>query len=138
MKARPAPKATKKANGQKSNGQKGDGRAASPYGYPFWDWVAKEDPDYIKAREPVSELSLGAGKELAVKHREMVIIGILAFRGRQDGVVAHMRRAIQHGATKRELLEATEAAAVPGGGPTLSAGVQALMQLEREGAFRKS
>jgi alkylhydroperoxidase/carboxymuconolactone decarboxylase family protein YurZ len=48
-----------------------------------------------------------------------------------------MRRAIQHGATKRELLEATQAAAVPGGGPTLSAGVQALMQLEKEGAFKK-
>ena len=54
MKARPAAKA------KKSNGQKVDGKAASPYGYPFWDWVAKEDPDYIRAREPVSELSLGA------------------------------------------------------------------------------
>jgi alkylhydroperoxidase/carboxymuconolactone decarboxylase family protein YurZ len=85
----------------------------------------------------VSTLSTGEGKELSVKSREMVIIGILAFRGRQDGVLAHMRRAIQHGATKRELLEATQAAAVPGGGPTLSEGVQALMQLEKEGAFRK-
>jgi alkylhydroperoxidase/carboxymuconolactone decarboxylase family protein YurZ len=86
----------------------------------------------------VSALSTGEGKELSVKYREMVIIGILAFRGRQEGVVAHMRRAIQHGATKRELLEATQAAAVPGGGPTLSAGVQALMQLEKEGAFKKA
>jgi alkylhydroperoxidase/carboxymuconolactone decarboxylase family protein YurZ len=73
-----------------------------------------------------------------VKHREMIIIGILAFRGRQDGVVAHMRRAIEHGATKRELLEAIQSAAVPGGGPTLSSGLQALMELERAGAFRKS
>lgn len=134
MKARPAAKA-KKSNGQKSNGQKADGRAASPYGYPFWDWVAKEDPDYIKAREPVSNLSLGAGKELAVKYREMVIIGILAFRGREGGVVAHMKRAIDHGATKRELLEALQSAAVPGGGPTFSTGVQALMQLDRAGVF---
>src|SRR5256885_3196902 len=110
----------------------------SPYGYPWADWLAREDPQYAAARQPVSELSVGEGKELSIKHREMVIIGILAFRGRQDGVVAHMRRAIQHGATKRELLEATEAAAVPGGGPTLSAGVQAVMQLEKEGAFRKA
>ena len=28
-------------------------------------------------------------------------------------------------------------AAVPGGGPTLSAGVQALMQLEQDGAFKQ-
>ena len=110
---------------------------SSPYGYPWSDWLAREDPEYARAREPVSMLSTGEGKELSIKHREMVIIGILAFRGRQEGVVAHMRRAIQHGATMRELLEATQAAAVPGGGPTLSAGVQALMQLEKEGAFKK-
>ena len=132
MKARPAAKPKKASAPQKVNG-----KAASPYGYPFWDWVAKEDPDYIRAREPVSELSLGAGKELAVKHREMVIIGILAFRGREGGVVAHMRRAIEHGATKRELLEAIQSAAVPGGGPTFSTGVQALMQLDRAGLFDK-
>ena len=114
-----------------------DGKTASPYGYPFWDWVAREDPEYVKARQPLSELSVGEGKELSIKHREMVIIGILAFRGREDGVVAHMRRALQHGATKRELLEAIQSAAVPGGGPTFSTGVQALMKLDRDGGFKK-
>lgn len=122
---------------KKSNGSKPAGQTASPYGYPFWDWVAREDPEYIRARQPLSAVSLGEGKELAVKHKEMVIIGILAFRGREGGVVAHMRRAIEHGATKRELLEAIQAAAVPGGGPTFSTGVQALMQLDRAGAFTK-
>jgi alkylhydroperoxidase/carboxymuconolactone decarboxylase family protein YurZ len=107
----------------------------NPYGYPFWEWVAKEDPEYVKARQPLSALSIGEGKELSVKHREMVIIGILAFRGRKEGVIAHMRRAIAHGATKRELLEAIQSAAVPGGGPTFSTGAQALMELDRAGAF---
>ena len=114
-----------------------DGKSASPYGYPFWDWVAKEDPEYVKARQPLSALSIGEGKELSIKHREMVIIGILAYRGRQEGVIAHMRRAIEHGATKRELLEAIQSAAVPGGGPTFSSGAQALMRLDQEGAFKK-
>jgi len=117
--------------------RKVDGKTASPYGYPFWDWVAKEDPEYVKARQPLSALSIGEGKELSIKHREMVIIGILAYRGRQEGVLAHMRRAIDHGATKRELLEAIQSAAVPGGGPTFSSGAQALMQLDREGVFKK-
>ena len=116
---------------------KPDVKAASPYGYDFWKWLANEDPEFVEARTPVSALSIGEGKELGIKYREMVIIGILAYRGRQDGVVAHMRRAIDHGATKRELLEAVYSAAVPGGGPTLSAGVQALMQLDGEGAFKK-
>lgn len=111
------------------------GSSKNPYGYAFWEWVAKEDPEYVKARQPLSTLSIGEGKELSVKYREMVIIGILAFRGRREGVVAHMRRAIEHGATKRELLEAIQSAAVPGGGPTFSTGAQALMELDRQGVF---
>lgn len=109
--------------------------SASGYGYAWSDWLAREDPDYAKAREPFASYSAGEGRELSIKYREMVMIGILAFRGRQVAVVAHMRRAIAHGATKRELLEALYAAQVPGGGPTLSVGVQALMTLEEEGAF---
>ncbi len=97
-------------------GSKTAGSSKNPYGYPFWEWVAREDPEYVRARQPLSELSIGEGKELSVKYREMVIIGILAFRGRKEGVLAHMRRAIDHGATKRELLEAIQSAGVPGGG----------------------
>ena len=108
----------------------------NPYGYAFWEWVAREDPEYVKARQPLSALSIGEGTELSVKYREMVIIGILAFRGRKEGVIAHMRRAIDHGATKRELLEAIQSAAVPGGGPTFSTGAQALMELDRAGVFK--
>src|SRR5438105_15896423 len=102
----------------------------SPYGYPWAKWLAREDPAYASARAPLAELSVGEGKELSIKHREMVIIGILAFRGREDGVVAHMRRAVEHGATKRELLEPIQAAAVPGCVPSRSAYIKGLMQHE--------
>jgi alkylhydroperoxidase/carboxymuconolactone decarboxylase family protein YurZ len=111
---------------------------ASPYGYAFWEWVAREDPDYVTARKPLTDLSVGEGKALPLKYREMVIIGILAFRGaHEDFIVAHMKRAIAHGATKRELLEAMQSAAVPGGGPCFAAGAQALMRLDGEGAFKR-
>src|SRR5262245_14276626 len=113
-------------------------QAASPYGYPFWEWVAREDPDYVKARKPLTDLSVGEGKALPLKYREMVIIAILAFRGADENfIVAHMKRAIEHGASKRELLEAMQSAAVPGGGPCFAAGAQALMRLDREGAFTR-
>jgi alkylhydroperoxidase/carboxymuconolactone decarboxylase family protein YurZ len=122
---------------QRSASDKSLAQEASPYGYPYWEWVAREDPEYVKARKPLSDLSVGEGKALPIKYREMVIIGILAYRGvGQEGILAHIRRAIQHGATKRELLEAIQSAAVPGGGPTFSAGVRALMQLDAEGAFK--
>jgi alkylhydroperoxidase/carboxymuconolactone decarboxylase family protein YurZ len=123
--------------GKVSSSAKADARAASPYGYPFWDWLAQEDPEYVRARQPLSALSVGEGKALPIKYREMVILGILMYRGgSQEGLHAHMRRAIDHGATKRELLEAVQSAAVPGGGPTLSAGVKALMELDEAGAFK--
>ena len=112
--------------------------SAGGYGYAWTEWLNKEDPEYAKAREPFSRFSGGEGRELSIKYREFVMIGILAFRGRQEGVVAHMRRAIAHGATKTELLDALYAAQIPGGGPTLSVGVQALMTLEQEGAFSTS
>jgi alkylhydroperoxidase/carboxymuconolactone decarboxylase family protein YurZ len=117
--------------------QQWKGQVSTPYGYAWTDWLAREDPKWATARLSVSAMAFAEGQELSVKHREMVAIGILCFRGRQDGVVAHMRRAIQHGATKRELLEAIQSASIPGGGPTLSAGVQALMQLEKDGAFER-
>jgi len=122
---------------QRSSSAKELAQATSPYGYPYWEWVAHEDPEYVKARTPLAELSVGEGKALSIKYREMVIIGILAYRGgSQEGLLAHMRRAIQHGATKRELLEAIESAAVPGGGPTFAAGARALMQLDADKAFK--
>jgi len=34
------------------------------------------------------------------------------------------------------ILEAVEAAGIPGGGPTLSTGVQAIMALDEAGAFK--
>jgi alkylhydroperoxidase/carboxymuconolactone decarboxylase family protein YurZ len=55
--------------------------------------------------------------------------------GQRNG--AGKTKKVEHGATKRELLEAIQSAAVPGGGPTFSSGAHALMQLDREGAFKK-
>src|SRR2546427_12004966 len=38
----------------------------SPYGYAYWEWVAREDPEYARARIPLSDLSVGEGKALAI------------------------------------------------------------------------
>src|SRR5262245_13568372 len=129
--SRPQRRSAKPTTPQKMSSTNG----GSPYGYAFTDWLAREDPEFMRARAPLSTLSFGEGKALSIKHKAMVIIGILAFRGREDGCVAHMRRAVEHGPTKRELLQAIQDAPVPGGGQTLSTGVQALMELERAGVI---
>jgi len=108
----------------RSTASRAKGQASTPYGYAWADWLAREDPKWATARLSVSAMAFAEGRELSVTHREMVAIGVLCLPDRLDGVVAHMRRAIEHGATKRELLEAIQSASIAGGGPTLSAGVK--------------
>jgi AhpD family alkylhydroperoxidase len=107
----------------------------NPYGYSEMDWAAQLDPAYAAARAEVRRLSVGEDGTLSVKVKELIVLGILASRGLQYGVEAHMRRALDYGATKDELFEAIKAAAVPGGGVAYSVGVRALHALEQAGVF---
>jgi AhpD family alkylhydroperoxidase len=107
----------------------------NPYGYSEMDWAAQLDPAYAAARAEVRRLSVGEDGTLSVKVKELIVLGILASRGLQYGVEAHMRRALDYGATRDELFEAIKAAAVPGGGVAYSVGVRALQVLEQDGAF---
>jgi AhpD family alkylhydroperoxidase len=107
----------------------------NPYGYSDMDWAAQLDPAYAAARAEVRRLSVGEDGILSVKVKELIVLGVLASRGLQYGVAAHMRRAIAYGATKEELFEAIKAAAVPGGGVAYSVGVRALQDLDQDGAF---
>lgn len=108
---------------------------ADPKLYAFLDWMEQQDPDYSKAFRAYGEKGTGEGQALAVKYREMVMTAVLVFSGRREGAVAHLKRAIEHGATKRELFEAGQSAAIPGGGITLGLWMQILAQLDSEGAF---
>ena len=99
------------------------------------DWAAQIDPAYAAARAEVWRLSVGEDGTLSVKVKDLIMLGILASRGLQYGVEAHMRRALDYGATKEELFEAIKAAAVPGGGVAYSVGVRALHALEQGGVF---
>jgi AhpD family alkylhydroperoxidase len=110
----------------------------NPYGYSEMEWAAQLDPAYATARAEVRRLSVGEEGTLSVKVKELVVIGVLASRGLQYGVEAHMRRALDYGATREELFEAIKAAAVPGGGVAYSVGVRALQALEQEGAFPRT
>jgi AhpD family alkylhydroperoxidase len=107
----------------------------NPYGYSEMDWAAQLDPAYAAARAAVRRLSVGENGTLSVKVKELIVLGVLASRGLQYGVEAHMRRALEYGATKEELFETIKAAAVPGGGVAYSVGVRALQALDQDGAF---
>jgi alkylhydroperoxidase/carboxymuconolactone decarboxylase family protein YurZ len=98
-------------------------KAARGYIYPEWELAARMDPDFTDPYNRIYELALGEGRHVSAKVREFVAIALLAFRGAdQEGLVAHMRRAIRLGATKEELIEVREATFVPGGAPRFTAG----------------
>ena len=111
-------------------------KEANPQLYAFLDWMAEQDPEYAQAFQKYTAIATGEGQALAVKYREMVMSAILVFMGRREGAEAHLKRAIEHGATKQELFEAGQAAGVPGGGITVGLWMQILTQLDREGAFK--
>jgi alkylhydroperoxidase/carboxymuconolactone decarboxylase family protein YurZ len=109
---------------------------ANPQLYSFLDWMAQQDPEYSQAFRQYAEAGTEEGRALSIKYREMIMTAVLVFAGRREGAEAHLKRAIEHGATKRELFEAGQSAAVPGGGITLGLWMQILTQFDREGAFK--
>jgi len=105
-------------------------KAARGYMYPEWEFAARQDPEFVAAYNRLYELGLGDGRHVSAKVREFVAIALLCFRGaEQSGLVAHMRRAIEFGATPAELLEVLEACVVPGGAPTFHRGLTALIEV---------
>ncbi len=100
------------------------------YIYPEWELAARLDPDFMEAYNTLYRLALGKGRALPVKYRELIAIALLAFRGEQEAVVTHIRRALRLGATKEEIFETFEAALIPGGALTFLRGLRALLQIE--------
>lgn len=97
-----------------------------------WLYLAEKDVGFMEAYNNLYERGLTDGKALPAKIREFIAIGILAYRGLEDAVYEHGKRALRLGASKRELLEAIETAMIPGGGPTLALGLRALARIEEE------
>src|SRR5258706_2780071 len=105
-------------------------RRAGGYLPAGWACAPRQGRGFGDSQTRLYELSLGEGRHVSAKVREFVAIALLCFRaGERAGLVAHMRRAIQCGATPAELLEVLEACVVPGGAPTFHRGLGALMEV---------
>ncbi len=107
------------------------------YMLPPWKFLAEEDIGFMDAYNQLYDRALTDGKALPAKYREFIAIGILAYRGQGDAVYLHSKRALRLGATRQELLEAIEAAMIPGGTPTLALGLRALAKIAEEEKDKK-
>lgn len=84
-----------------------------------WAWLDAADPAYDAARRRITALVwTPRAPALPIRIRELVACAVLAYRAfpTLDG---HLRRAVREGASLQELLEAMQAAALPGGFPVL-------------------
>jgi 4-carboxymuconolactone decarboxylase len=102
------------------------------YLYPEWERLARDAPDFVTAYNELYRRALASDAGLPVKYRELVALGILAFRGEGPGLANHIRRALAHGATRGEVLGALEATIIPGGALTFLNGLRALARVDAE------
>ncbi|MBI2176768.1 MAG: carboxymuconolactone decarboxylase family protein [Candidatus Tectomicrobia bacterium] len=103
--------------------------------FDYLGFGAQLDPDYF---EVYSQNYWGFFKEearhLDPKTRELIALGILAFKGMDHSCYTHAQKALRLGATMNEVLEAFEVAAIPGGVPVLYFGLRALQRIAAEEA----
>jgi len=89
--------------------------------------IAKLDPEYFaKLKGLYVDGTFGREGALPRRTKELIMVGICCALNRPRGVRLHSERALTSGASPREVLEAVEVAAIPGGMPGLWLGVETL------------
>jgi AhpD family alkylhydroperoxidase len=99
---------------------------------PAWAYMVEKDVDFMEAYDALYARTMADGKALPARLRELIAIGILAFRGQDNAVYLHIKRALRLGATRQELLEAIETTIAPGGAPAFGVALAAFMKVEAE------
>src|ERR1044071_940690 len=92
--------------------------------------LAKLDPQYFeKLKGLYIDGTFGREGALPRRTKELIMVGICCALNRPRGVRLHSERALTLGASPREVLEAVEVAAIPGGMPGLWLGVETLQEI---------
>ena len=92
--------------------------------------IAKLDPDYFeKLKGLYVDATFGREGALPRRTKELIMVGICCALNRPRSVRLHSERALTLGSSPREVLEAIEVAAIPGGMPALWLGVETLEEI---------
>lgn len=95
-----------------------------------YEVIAKLDPEYFGYLKGLYvDGTFGRKGALPRKTKELIMVGITCALNRPRGVRLHTERALESGATPKEILEAVEVAAIPGGLPGLWLGVETLQEI---------
>ncbi len=102
------------------------------YLYPWQEFVAREDPEFIVNYEKMWDTIGSRSIVLPAKIKQIILVAVLAGLKDETAMRTQMRRAFRLGATKQELLEALEVAFIPGGALTLVHGCKVLAEVAAE------
>lgn len=95
-----------------------------------YDLIAQLDPEYFeKLKGLYVDGTFGREGALPRQTKELIMVGICCALNRPRGVKLHSDRALTLGASPKEVLEAVEVAAIPGGMPGLWLGVETLNEI---------
>ena len=89
--------------------------------------MVEADLDWVKAYDPFIDATYTGQRTLDRKTKELLQIAVeSALRADVDQIAAHVRLALNHGATPQEILEALECVVMPMGMLAFRRGLQAL------------
>jgi alkylhydroperoxidase/carboxymuconolactone decarboxylase family protein YurZ len=92
-----------------------------------YEVIAKFDPEYFAYLKGLYvDGTFGRQGALPRKTKELIMVAITCALNRPRGVRLHIERALNLGAAPKEILEAVEVAAIPGGMPGLWLGAETL------------
>jgi len=95
-----------------------------------YEAIAQLDPEYFEYLKGFYvDATFAREGALPRKTKELIMVGITCAMNRPRGVRLHTERALNLGATPREVLEAVEVAAIPGGLPALWLGAETLREV---------
>ena len=106
------------------------------YLLPEWELMARLDPDYAEKYDELYAVILGTDRRIPIKYKELIAIVALAARGEEEGVAAHIRRAIKYGAGIDEVVEALEVGVIATGTPTFFYGLKVIAEMKKNGELK--
>ncbi|MEM2942471.1 MAG: carboxymuconolactone decarboxylase family protein [Candidatus Bathyarchaeia archaeon] len=104
------------------------------YIYPSYKVLAEDDPEFLETYDKLYELAMLRTRIFPEKIKELFFICAIAARNPGDASAMrnHMRRALERGATKEEILEALKCALFPGGALSLLYSINTLIEVLKE------
>lgn len=109
-----------------------DIRQKRGYLYPWQEFLAREDPEFIVNYEKMWDTIGARSVVLPAKFKQIILVAVLAALKDETAMRTQMRRAFRLGATKAELIEALQVAFIPGGALTLVHGYKILADVLAE------